>query len=87
MDRRTFTNDLFRTRYSCLYVKSGERPVTQNLSLKTLASTGGNNQSGSAGSALPQALTVALSPRQSGGTASGSKSLRSPTPRELPRLF
>jgi hypothetical protein len=37
-----------------------------------LASTGGNNQSGSAGSALPQALTVALSPGQSGGTANGA---------------
>jgi fibronectin type 3 domain-containing protein len=41
----------------------------------TLASSGGNNQSGSAGSALPQALTVALSPGQSGGTANGASIL------------
>jgi hypothetical protein len=41
----------------------------------TLASTGGNNQSGGAGSALPQALTVALSPGQSGGTANGASIL------------
>lgn len=40
-----------------------------------LASTGGNNQSGSPGSALPQALTVSLSPGQSGGTAGGASIL------------
>ncbi len=38
----------------------------------TLVSTGGNNQSGSA---LAQALTVALSPGQSGGTANGASIL------------
>lgn len=32
----------------------------------------GNNQSGSAGSALPQSLTVTLTPGQSGGSASGA---------------
>jgi fibronectin type 3 domain-containing protein len=37
-----------------------------------LAIQGGNNQSGSAGSALAQALTVTLTPGQSGGTAGGA---------------
>jgi len=33
---------------------------------------GGNNQSGSTGTALPQPLTVTLTPGQSGGTANGA---------------
>jgi len=36
---------------------------------------GGNNQSGSAGTALAQPLTVTLSPGQSGGTATGAEIL------------
>jgi len=35
-------------------------------------SSSGNNQSGTAGTVLPQALTVTLSPGQSGGSASGA---------------
>jgi hypothetical protein len=41
----------------------------------TLAKTSGDAQSGSAGSVLPQALTVTLSPGQSGGTNSGASIL------------
>ena len=40
----------------------------------TLAQSG-NNQSGSHGTALPQPLTVTLTPGQSGGTASGAEIL------------
>ncbi len=38
----------------------------------TLTASGGNNQTGSAGSALSQSLTVTLSPGQSGGSANGA---------------
>ena len=38
----------------------------------SLAVTSGNNQSGTAGTALPQLLTVTLAPGQSGGSAAGA---------------
>ena len=41
----------------------------------TLANTSGNNQSASAGSVLPQALTVTLAPGESGGTNTGASIL------------
>jgi Glycoside hydrolase family 44 len=77
----TITVDAGSTPGFCHYtVTGGDGTATQTQGgwivvgnpAATLTASSGNNQSGAAGTVLPKALTVTLSPGQSGGSAQGA---------------